>query len=117
MGDERAAAAAAEREKAGGGERGAPDERLREMVELVEHVRHEMNNPLTGIIGQAQLLLRDETLGAPARRRVRAIEELAERLRDAVARLRVVQTARGPATAAAHAEPLQTRTADEPPRH
>lgn len=109
--------------KAGGREvagRGAHDERLREMVELVEHVRHEMNNPLTGIIGQAQLLLRDETLGAQARRRVEAIEKLARRLRDAVAQLRVVQTPNGPATAsapaAAHDEP-QPRTTDDPPRH
>ena len=67
--------------------------KLREIADLVAHVRHEINNPLTGVIGQAQLLLRDE-LSEPTRRRVEAIEQLATRIRDTVAQLRDVQLPR-----------------------
>ena len=64
--------------------------KLVEIADLVAHVRHEINNPLTGVIGQAQLLLREE-LSAVARRRVETIEQLAGRIRDIVAELRGVQ--------------------------
>ena len=64
--------------------------KLAEIADLVAHVRHEINNPLTGVIGQAQLLLREE-LSASARRRVETIEQLAARIRDTVAQLRVIQ--------------------------
>jgi signal transduction histidine kinase len=67
--------------------------RLTEVADLVAHVRHEINNPLTGVIGQAQLLLREE-LSATARRRVETIEQLAGRIRDTVAQLREVQRPR-----------------------
>ena len=69
---------------------GEYETRLKEFAELVARVRHEINNPLTGVIGQAQLLLREE-LSAGARRRVESIEELATRIRDIVAQLREVQ--------------------------
>jgi signal transduction histidine kinase len=84
--------------------------RLTEIAELVAHVRHEINNPLTGVLGQAQLLLREE-LSESARRRVVTIEQLAGRIRDTVAQLREVQ------------RPQQTfndnneGVAKEPPRH
>ena len=64
--------------------------RLEEFVALAARVRHEINNPLTGLIGQAQLLLRED-LSEAARRRVQAIEQLANRIRDTVAELRTVQ--------------------------
>ncbi len=64
--------------------------KLDEMSELVARVRHEINNPLTGVLGQAQLLLREE-LSDKARKRAQTIEELAIRLRDVVAQLRQVQ--------------------------
>jgi signal transduction histidine kinase len=64
--------------------------KLAEVADLVAHVRHEINNPLTGVIGQAQLLLREE-LSASARRRVETIEQLAARIRDTVAQLRHIQ--------------------------
>ena len=64
--------------------------RLTEIADLVANVRHEINNPLTGVLGQAQLLLREE-LSESARRRVETIERLATRIRDTVARLRDVQ--------------------------
>lgn len=63
---------------------------LDEVAELVARVRHEINNPLAGILGQAQLLLREE-LNDKARRRAETIEQLAARLRDVVAQLRQIQ--------------------------
>ena len=65
-------------------------QRLDEIVELVARIRHEINNPLTGVLGQAQLLLREE-LDDRARKRVQTIEELSIRIRDIVAQLREVQ--------------------------
>jgi signal transduction histidine kinase len=64
--------------------------KLEETAELVARIRHEINNPLTGVLGQAQLLLREE-LSERSRKRVQTIEDLALRLRDIVAQLREVQ--------------------------
>ena len=64
--------------------------RLTEVADLVARVRHEINNPLTGVLGQAQLLLREE-LSETARRRVETIEQLARRITETVARLREIQ--------------------------
>jgi signal transduction histidine kinase len=66
------------------------DERLAAFAELAARVRHEINNPLTGLIGQTQLLLRED-LPETARRRVLTIEQLANRIRDTVAELRTLQ--------------------------
>jgi len=63
---------------------------LDDVAELVARVRHEINNPLAGILGQAQLLLREE-LNDKARRRAETIEQLATRLSDVVAQLREIQ--------------------------
>jgi signal transduction histidine kinase len=68
----------------------AYETRLEEMADLVARVRHEINNPLTGVLGQSQLLLREE-LNDKARKRVQKIEDLAIRMRDIVAQLRQVQ--------------------------
>lgn len=65
-------------------------QKLEQIVELVARVRHEINNPLTGVLGQAQLLLREE-LNDRARKRALAIEDLALRLKDVVAQLRDVK--------------------------
>lgn len=64
--------------------------RLIEIANLVAHVRHEINNPLTGVFGQAQLLQR-ESLSPSMRRRVEIIEQLAVRIKDTVAILNDVQ--------------------------
>lgn len=66
------------------------DAKLDEIADLVSRVRHEINNPLTGVLGQAQLLLRLE-LDPNIRTRVEKIEQLSARIRDIVAELRVVQ--------------------------
>ena len=64
--------------------------RLVEIAELITRVRHEINNPLTGVLGQAQLLQRED-LSERARKRAQTIEELAIRIRDVVTQLRQVQ--------------------------
>ena len=64
--------------------------KLEETAALVARIRHEINNPLTGVLGQAQLLLRED-LSERARKRVQTIEDLALRLRDVVGQLREVQ--------------------------
>ncbi len=64
--------------------------KMDEVADVITRVRHEINNPLTGVLGQAQLLLREE-LSDKARKRVETIEQLAIRIRDIVAQLRQVQ--------------------------
>jgi signal transduction histidine kinase len=64
--------------------------KMDEVADVITRVRHEINNPLTGVLGQAQLLLREE-LSEKARQRVETIEQLAIRIRDIVAQLRQVQ--------------------------
>src|SRR5882762_10463602 len=64
--------------------------KIDEAAELITRVRHEINNPLTGVLGQAQLLLRED-LNERARKRAETIEQLAIRLRDIAAELRQVQ--------------------------
>ncbi|HEY6232932.1 MAG TPA: histidine kinase dimerization/phospho-acceptor domain-containing protein [Pyrinomonadaceae bacterium] len=64
--------------------------KLDDVADLITRVRHEINNPLTGVLGQAQLLLRED-LNDRARKRAETIEELAIRIRDIVAQLRQVQ--------------------------
>ncbi|MDX6527955.1 MAG: His Kinase (phospho-acceptor) domain [Blastocatellia bacterium] len=65
--------------------------KLTDAAALVARVRHEINNPLAALLGQAQLMLREELTGKP-RERVEKIEKLALRIRDTVAELRDVQT-------------------------
>ena len=64
--------------------------RMDEVADLITRVRHEINNPLTGVLGQAQLLLRED-LPERAKKRAETIEALALRIRDIVAQLRQVQ--------------------------
>ena len=64
--------------------------KLTDAAALVAHVRHEINNPLAALLGQAQLMLREELPDKP-RRRVETIEKLAIRIKETVAELRDVQ--------------------------
>ncbi|BDG06829.1 ATP-binding protein [Anaeromyxobacter oryzae] len=50
-------------------------------------VAHEINNPLAGILGNAQLLLEEKAPGDPDREALSTIEDLARRCRDVVRRL------------------------------
>ena len=65
--------------------------KLTDAAALVAHVRHEINNPLAALLGQAQLMLREEH-GDKARKRAETIEMLAIRIKETVAELRDVQT-------------------------
>jgi signal transduction histidine kinase len=63
------------------------DVQLADLAARVSHTRHELNNLLTGVLGQAQLILMREELPANARRRLETLEELTKRMRDVVAEL------------------------------
>ena len=58
-----------------------------ESSKKVAFVRHEINNVLTGLLGQAQLLQR-EPLSETAQRRVKTIEQLALRIKALADQLR-----------------------------
>lgn len=66
------------------------ENRLAEAADLVARVRHEINNPLAALLGQAQLLLRED-LSEKSRRRAETIETQARRIEQIVGQLRVVQ--------------------------
>ncbi|HZH35506.1 MAG TPA: histidine kinase dimerization/phospho-acceptor domain-containing protein [Pyrinomonadaceae bacterium] len=53
----------------------------------VRQIRHEINNALTGLIGQAQLLRMRGNLDEKAHERVVKIEEMANRIRELAAQL------------------------------
>jgi two-component system, NtrC family, sensor kinase len=65
--------------------------KLTDAASLMARVRHEINNPLAALLGQAQLLLREE-LSDKSRRRAETIESQAKRIEEIVGELRDVQT-------------------------
>src|ERR1700704_742567 len=65
--------------------------KLTDAAALVARVRHEINNPLAGLLGQAQMLLR-ENLSEKGRGGVQGIEEMAKRIEKIGSELREVQT-------------------------
>jgi signal transduction histidine kinase len=66
------------------------EQKLTDAAALVARVRHEINNPLAALLGQAQLLLREE-LSERARKRAETIESQARRIQAIVGELREVQ--------------------------
>lgn len=66
------------------------EKKLSDAAELVAHVRHEINNPLAALLGQTQLLLRED-LSEKSRRRAETIESQAKRIEQIVGELRAVQ--------------------------
>ncbi len=66
--------------------------KLTDAASLVARVRHEINNPLAALLGQAQLLLREEDLSEKSRRRAETIESQAKRIEEIVGELRDIQT-------------------------
>ena|ERR1700693_1871377 len=59
-----------------------------EAVDFGSLLRHELNNPLTGILGNAEMLLRHpEKLGRETILRVETIADLAVRLRETIRRI------------------------------
>jgi signal transduction histidine kinase len=64
--------------------------KLADAASVIARVRHEINNPLAAVLGQAQLLLREE-LSDKSRRRAETIESQAKRIEEIVGQLRTVQ--------------------------
>ena len=77
---------------------------IAEVAALVARVRHEINNPLTGVLGNAQLLLRED-LSDKVRARVKKIEELALRTTEIAAELREVKKVGFPGAEKSGSEP------------
>lgn len=73
------------------------DDRLREIFELVREVRHDMNGPLTSVLGNVQLLLEDPAVtDAEVRDTLREIEVDLRRLAGMIRRLSDVQAPETP---------------------
>src|SRR6266536_814814 len=66
------------------------EQKLADAATLVARIRHEINNPLAALLGQAQLLLREE-LSERSRKRAETIESQAKRIEEIVAELREIQ--------------------------
>ena len=64
--------------------------KLTDAASLMARVRHEINNPLAALLGQAQLLLRED-LSDKTRRRAETIESQAKRIEEIVGELRDIQ--------------------------
>ena len=70
-------------------------ERLGAVVETAVTVNHEINNPLTAILGNVQLmLLKRDTLDEELRRKLETIEEAAMKIRDVTQKLLNLTSAR-----------------------
>lgn len=77
-------------------------DRLREIVELVREVRHDMNGPLTSVLGNVQLLLEDPAVtDADTRETLRDIETDVRRLAGMIRRLNEVEPERTDGTTGA----------------
>ena len=59
-------------------------ERLASVVGRIAHVRHEINNPLMGILGHADLISHDPTVSEEVRTKARIIVNETRRVADLV---------------------------------
>lgn len=74
--------------RSGEGARRVPREKGAAPADLARVIRHEVNNPLTGILGNAELILADGAgLPEKTRERLTTILYLAVRLRDVLREL------------------------------
>ena len=70
-------------------------ERLGAIIETAVTVNHEINNPLTAILGNIQLLLmKKEDLDEETARKLRVVEQSALKIRDVTQRLLKITSAK-----------------------
>jgi len=63
---------------------GAPGDSLDQFLERIGHLRHEINNPLMGILGNVELLLGDAYIPDVIRSRAEKIQTESRKIRDTV---------------------------------
>jgi nitrogen-specific signal transduction histidine kinase len=66
---------------------GEADERIEALMLSIRRIRHEINNPLTGALGNINLLLRRDDLDEKTRRRLTTAEQEMKKISEIVARL------------------------------
>ncbi len=70
-------------------------ERLAAIGEIGITIRHEINNPLTSILGNAQLILsKDDRIPEDIRKQVKTIEKMSLRIKDIIKRLEHIEDAK-----------------------
>lgn len=70
----------------------ARDDELDRVLSVVSRARHDMNNPLTAILAEVQLLLMDaDQLSEEHRRSLQTVEEQTQRLREMVKTLQALK--------------------------
>jgi hypothetical protein len=76
----------------GGGPTSDPEARLRALQREAARIQHEINNPLSALLAEAQLLTLEPALGAEHRA---ALEHIIELTRRVISRVRELDTVRG----------------------
>jgi signal transduction histidine kinase len=71
---------------------GAAEERIDALMLSIRRIRHEINNPLTGALGNINLLLRREDLDEKTRRRLTTAEQEMKKISEIVTRLAELAT-------------------------
>ena len=77
---------------ASGGALPDPETRLRTLQREAARIQHEINNPLSALLAEAQLLTLEPALGAEHRA---ALEHIIELTRRVITRVRELDTVRG----------------------
>ena len=63
------------------------EEKLKTIKQMGVTINHEINNPLTGLLGNVELLLLDNSLNDVTRQKLNTIRSLSLRIRDVVKKM------------------------------